>query len=100
MPEDVINKIVDRFESKLDKIVNDVNEMKVQIATITVQKEGQEKVCEMHSQKIDEHELRITSLEKRQVTQEASEKTNHDWIARLIGFGSMLYMFIKEWLLK
>lgn len=57
-------KIISRFETKLDIISQDLTDLKIKLATMGAQKENQEKMCELHSIKVTEHETRISCLEK------------------------------------
>lgn len=91
MSDDVIAKIIERFESKIDAIVTKVTEVEIKMATLTAQKEGQERICEIHGMQmaelktvqeehkedIDDHETRITTLE-------TSKSNNKEWIVILV----------------
>lgn len=92
MSEDIIKVIL----SKLDRIEDKQDKTMEKVAASEALEREKEKRCDIHGEQMANHESRIVALETKQVSQEATNKNNNDWIARLIAFGSMVYMALKE----
>jgi hypothetical protein len=94
LSEDIIKIIL----SKLDRIEDKQDKTMEKVAASEALEREKEKRCDIHGEQMANHESRIVALETKQVSQEATSKTNNDWIARLLSIGSIVVMIIKEFI--